>query len=222
MSKGDPVKSQRRPLRHIARFVLIGLYTETRAGGIASASPYAEPGRSLVDLERGILYRKPIGKRATKLLERTGLTCHPTSPAERCLPHRASFPLQCISEALRFDPVPKPGPRSTDGRAIAVATVTKAPSVGRSSLTMTSGGFNVSNRNAARIDSTPPSHSTRPSSPPSEIVICNGVWLERSGICARRLTAHSAARRWQLIRPTGTRLSVPGHPVAVPMANLSR
>jgi hypothetical protein len=50
----------------MARFVLIGLYTETRAGGIASASPYAEPGRSLVDLERGILYRKPIGKRATK------------------------------------------------------------------------------------------------------------------------------------------------------------
>jgi hypothetical protein len=25
-----------------------------------------EPGRSLVDLERGIFYRKPIGKRATK------------------------------------------------------------------------------------------------------------------------------------------------------------
>jgi integrase len=66
MSKGDPVKSQRRPLRHIARFILIGLYTETRAGAIASASPYAEPGRSHVDLERGILYRKPIGKRATK------------------------------------------------------------------------------------------------------------------------------------------------------------
>jgi hypothetical protein len=30
-------------------------------GAIASASPYAEPGRSHVDLERGIFYRKPIG-----------------------------------------------------------------------------------------------------------------------------------------------------------------
>jgi hypothetical protein len=30
------------------------------------ASPYAEPGRSHVDLERGIFYRKPIGKRITK------------------------------------------------------------------------------------------------------------------------------------------------------------
>ena len=28
--------------------------------------PYAEPGRSYVDLERGIFYRKAIGKRATK------------------------------------------------------------------------------------------------------------------------------------------------------------
>ena len=30
-------------------------------GGLASASPHAEPGRSHVDLERGIFYRKPIG-----------------------------------------------------------------------------------------------------------------------------------------------------------------
>jgi integrase len=65
-SKGGPVNTNRRPLRHVARFVLIGLYTGTRAGAIASASPYAEPGRSYVDLERGIFYRKPIGKRATK------------------------------------------------------------------------------------------------------------------------------------------------------------
>ena len=65
-SKGDPVRTDRRTLRHIARFILIGLYTGTRAGAIASASPYAEPGRSYVDLERGIFYRKPIGKRATK------------------------------------------------------------------------------------------------------------------------------------------------------------
>jgi integrase len=65
-SKGDPVSTNRRPLRHIARFILIGLYTGTRAGAIASASPYAEFGRSYVDLERGIFYRKPVGKRATK------------------------------------------------------------------------------------------------------------------------------------------------------------
>ncbi len=65
-SKSKPVHTDRRPLRHVARFILIGLYTGTRAGAIASASPYAEPGRSFVDLDRGIFYRKAIGKRATK------------------------------------------------------------------------------------------------------------------------------------------------------------
>jgi integrase len=65
-AKGRSVVTERRPLRHVARFILIGLYTGTRAGAIATASPYAEQGRSFVDLERGILYRKAIGKRATK------------------------------------------------------------------------------------------------------------------------------------------------------------
>jgi integrase len=65
-STGRLVHTERRPLRHVARFLLIGLYTGTRAGAIASASPYAEPGRSYVDLDQGIFYRKPIGKRATK------------------------------------------------------------------------------------------------------------------------------------------------------------
>jgi integrase len=65
-SKGGPVITNRRPLRHVARFLLIGLYTGTRAGAIASASPFAETGHSYVDLERGIFYRKAIGKRATK------------------------------------------------------------------------------------------------------------------------------------------------------------
>jgi integrase len=45
---------------------LIGLYTGTRAGAIATSSPYAEQGRSFVDLERGIFDRKTIGKRASK------------------------------------------------------------------------------------------------------------------------------------------------------------
>jgi len=80
-SKGDLVRTYRRPLRHIARFILIGLYTGTRAGAIASASPHADPGRSYVDLEHGIFYRKAIGKRATKKRQ----TPAPTPP--RLLSH---------------------------------------------------------------------------------------------------------------------------------------
>ena len=63
--KGGQFKPTKAP-RHVARFILIGIYTGTRAGAVAAASPYAEQGRSYVDLERGIFYRRPIGKRATK------------------------------------------------------------------------------------------------------------------------------------------------------------
>jgi hypothetical protein len=44
--------------------ILIGIYTGTRAS--ATASPYPQQGHSFVDLERGIFYRKQIGKRGTK------------------------------------------------------------------------------------------------------------------------------------------------------------
>jgi integrase len=43
-----------------------GAYTGTRAGSIASASPYREDGRSYVDLEHGIFYRLAQGQAATK------------------------------------------------------------------------------------------------------------------------------------------------------------
>jgi integrase len=43
----------------------MGIYTGTRASAIAAASPYRQQGRSFVDLDRGIFYRKPIGIRAT-------------------------------------------------------------------------------------------------------------------------------------------------------------
>jgi hypothetical protein len=59
--KNQKIETDKRPLRHIARFILIGLYTGTRAGAIASASPYREDGRSYVDLEHGIFYRLAQG-----------------------------------------------------------------------------------------------------------------------------------------------------------------
>src|SRR5579871_1404678 len=48
-NKGVRCETDKRPLRHIARFILIGLYTGSRAGAIASASPYRAAGRSFVD-----------------------------------------------------------------------------------------------------------------------------------------------------------------------------
>jgi hypothetical protein len=63
--KGQKIETGKRPLRHVARFTLIGLYTGTRAGAIATASPYRAEGKSFVDLEAGIFNRRAIGKRAT-------------------------------------------------------------------------------------------------------------------------------------------------------------
>jgi hypothetical protein len=40
-NKGQKIATVKRRLRHIARFILIGQYTGTRAGAIASASPDA-------------------------------------------------------------------------------------------------------------------------------------------------------------------------------------
>jgi integrase len=63
--KGTKIKTSKHTLRHLARFILIGLYTGTRAAAIAAASPKREEGRAYVDLKAGIYYRLARGKRAT-------------------------------------------------------------------------------------------------------------------------------------------------------------
>ena len=63
--KGLKIETDKRPLRHLARFILIGLYSGTRAGAIATASPYKKEGRSFVDLQSGIFYRLAEGHRET-------------------------------------------------------------------------------------------------------------------------------------------------------------
>ena len=59
------VPTAKRPLRHLARFILLGIYSGTRAGAIASASPIPALGRSYVDLERGRYYRRKKGSAIT-------------------------------------------------------------------------------------------------------------------------------------------------------------
>src|SRR5712664_612113 len=59
---GQKIETDKRPLRHLARFILIGIYSGTRAGAVASASPIAAIGRSFVDLDRGVFYRRAEGK----------------------------------------------------------------------------------------------------------------------------------------------------------------
>ena len=58
--------TQREVGKHIARFILIGLYTGTRHAAICRAAFYPAIGRGYVDLERGVFYRRAQGARETK------------------------------------------------------------------------------------------------------------------------------------------------------------
>ena len=62
---GEKLPTVKRPLQHLARFMLIGLYTGTRAAAIAAASPVRAEGRSFVDLDAGIYYRLAQGRKQT-------------------------------------------------------------------------------------------------------------------------------------------------------------
>jgi integrase len=64
-NKGIKIKTGKYTLRHLARFILIGLYTGTRAAAIAAASIHKETGKSYVDLDEGVYHRLAIGKKKT-------------------------------------------------------------------------------------------------------------------------------------------------------------
>ena len=52
--------------RHLARFILVGLYTGTRHAAICGAAFMPTVGRGYVDLERGVFHRRAQGARETK------------------------------------------------------------------------------------------------------------------------------------------------------------
>src|SRR5262245_44264089 len=58
--------SDRPTAQHIARFILVGLYTGTRAGAFCGAALMPTIGRGHVDLEAGVFYRRATGARETK------------------------------------------------------------------------------------------------------------------------------------------------------------
>ena len=52
--------------RHLARFILVGIYTGTRHAAICGAALRPAVGRGYVDLERGVFHRRAHGARVTK------------------------------------------------------------------------------------------------------------------------------------------------------------
>jgi integrase len=59
-------ESDRRTGQHVARFILVGLYTGTRSAAICGAALEPTEGRGFVDLARGVFYRKGQGQKETK------------------------------------------------------------------------------------------------------------------------------------------------------------
>lgn len=62
---GTPPPGTRSPSRHVARAILFAYYTGSRPGDVLRASFISGLGRSFVDIDNGVFYRKPPGKRPT-------------------------------------------------------------------------------------------------------------------------------------------------------------
>jgi hypothetical protein len=52
--------------QHVARFILTGLYTGTRAGAICGAALQPTVGHGWIDVEHGVFYRRTAGMKKTK------------------------------------------------------------------------------------------------------------------------------------------------------------
>jgi integrase len=61
--RGEP--SDRPTAQHIARFIIAGLYTGTRAGAICGAALKPGTGTGWIDVEHGVFYRRGVGSRRT-------------------------------------------------------------------------------------------------------------------------------------------------------------
>ena len=70
--------TDRATAQHIAHFILVGLYTGTRAGAICSAAlDQPTVGRSWIDLDNGVFYRQSIGRRKQKNKRQTPVRLPP-------------------------------------------------------------------------------------------------------------------------------------------------
>lgn len=65
--KAQPMRSDKKRYvaRHIARFILVGLYTGTRASAICGAALRPMANRGYIDMKAGVFYRRPPGTNET-------------------------------------------------------------------------------------------------------------------------------------------------------------
>jgi len=120
-SQPTPHGGKRYVARHIARFILIGVYTGTRAGAICEAAIRPTVGRGHVDLDRGVFYRRAPGERETSK-RRPPARLHP-----RLLAHMRRWAAKGISSAAVVEWLGQPVLRVSKGYA-ATAKAAGVPS----------------------------------------------------------------------------------------------
>jgi hypothetical protein len=77
IQKGKPTDWRSR--RHVVKFILVVLYTGTRAGAVCGAALESTEGSGFIDLDRGIFYRRPAGHAETRK-RRPPVTDTPSTP----------------------------------------------------------------------------------------------------------------------------------------------
>lgn len=64
--KQGSINAGRRTRQHVARFILVALYTGSRAGRVCGAALQPATGHGWVDIQNGVFYRRPDGEKASK------------------------------------------------------------------------------------------------------------------------------------------------------------
>ena len=62
--KGEIIETKKRPARHLARFILMGIYTGTRSKRLWTASYTKRSGHPWIDVDGGVFYREAPGEAA--------------------------------------------------------------------------------------------------------------------------------------------------------------
>lgn len=111
----DGKHTDKRPLRHLARFILFALYTGSRPGDIFTASFKVASNRGFIDLHSGLFYRKPSGKRATNKRQ-------PTTPLpRRLIPHLKRWKQMGADYVVEFDGRPIKSIKTAFARLLDIA-----------------------------------------------------------------------------------------------------
>lgn len=139
----------KRPLQHIARFILIGVYTGSRPSSILGLSWNDEEGRGYVDLEQGLIYRHASGESETNKRQPPV----PISPKLHRLLKLWARSDNKHGPVIRFDGEPIKSVKTALGRAVRLAGLDT--SVTAYTLRHTTGSWliqkGVSTRKAAEI-----------------------------------------------------------------------